>query len=308
MTGLPFLRPLGLTICAALLVTACERQGREDSAAGSFPILTPAAAAASPRINGARIFGSRPGSPFRFQVPATGKRPLEFTAENLPAGLTIDPASGLISGTLQKKGRTVVRLKAGNRLGAAEKTFTIVGGDKIALTPPMGWNSWNCWGSQVSEEKVRAAARAMVTSGLRDHGWSYVNIDDGWQSARGGPFQAIQPNAKFPRIGELADEVHGLGLKIGIYSTPWRVSSARYLGSTADGPDGGIDAPAGVKKFQFQVPELHSWLDGYRWLRPLAEWRRAKARKKFLRGLQSFGSVSFVRQMCGNGPPGVSII
>lgn len=234
MTGLPFLRPLGLTICAALLVTACERRGRENSAAGSFPILMPPATA-SPRINGARIFGSGRGLPFRFQVPVTGERPLEFTAENLPAGLTIDRASGLISGTLQKKGRTVVRLKARNRLGAVENTFTIVGGNEIALTPPMGWNSWNCWGSQVSEEKVRAAARAMVTSGLRDHGWPYLNIDDSWQGARGGPFQAIQPNAKFPRIGELADEVHGLGLKIGIYSTPWRVSSARYLGTTPMG-------------------------------------------------------------------------
>jgi alpha-galactosidase len=292
MIGLSFLRPLGLTICAGLLFAACERPARETAGAGSFPILTPPAAA-SPRINGARIYGSRPGSPFRFQVSVTGERPLEFTAENLPAGLAIDRGTGLISGTLRSKGRTVVRLKARNRLGTAEKALTIVGGEEIGLTPPMGWNSWNCWGSQVSEEKVRAAARAMAASGLRDHGWTYVNIDDGWQGARGGSLQAIQPNARFPRMGALADEVHALGLKIGIYSTPWRVTSARYRGSTADRPNGEIDTPAGVKNSRFQVPDFHS---RFGWLGPLADWRRARARKKFVRGLQSFGSVSFVRQ------------
>ena len=62
----------------------------------------------------------------------------------------------------------------------------------------MGWSSWNCWGDAVSQEKVLSSARAMVGKGLRDHGWTYVNIDDGWQGPRGGEYNAIQPNKSFP--------------------------------------------------------------------------------------------------------------
>ena len=221
---------------------------------------------------------------------------MEFAAEHLPAGLTIDQRSGLITGTLRSSGRHLVTLRARNEAGAAEKQFTIVAGEGIALTPPMGWNSWNCWGTKVSEEKVLAAARAFAASGLRDHGWTYVNIDDAWQGQRGGPFHAIQPNPKFPHIQTLADEIHGLGLKIGIYSTPWRVSFGRFIGSSADRADGEIDVPARSRRFQYQVPKFRSPLDGYAWLKPLAEWRRARARKKFLNRLNTFGQYSFVRQ------------
>jgi alpha-galactosidase len=285
---------LCLTIILALLFSACERAALEQKA-DSFPILTPPAPA-RPRINGPRIFGVRPGSPFRYQVPATGEPPLEFSATDLPAGLTIDRATGLITGKLESKRRHVVRLRARNRLGAAEKGFTIVAGDEIALTPPMGWNSWDCWGLKVSEEKVRAAARTLATSGLRDHGWTYVNIDDGWQGTRGGPFHAIQPNPKFPQLETLMREVHDLGLKIGIYSTPWRVSSGRYVGSSADFADGRIDEPAPMREVQYQVPEIHSRLDEYAWLKPLVDWKRAKARKEFQKRLNTFGQFSFVRQ------------
>ena len=279
---------------AALLLAGCDRPAPAP-APDSFPILTPPPPSV-PRLNGPRLFGARPGSPFLFQVPATGERPLEFAAENLPAGLTIDRATGLITGALRSSGRHVVRLRARNRFGAAEKLFTIVGGDTIGLTPPMGWNSWNCWGLKVSEEKVRAAARALVASGLRDHGWTYVNIDDGWQGQRGGPFMAIQPNPKFPRIEALAGEVHDLGLKLGIYSTPWRISSGRYLGSSANQADGGMEVSARIRKFQYQIPKFHSRLEGYARLRPLAEWTRGKARKDFQNRLNSFGRFSFVKQ------------
>ena len=72
-----------------------------------------------------------------------------------------------------------------NALGKAQGKLTIVGGQhKLALTPPMGWNSWNCWASAVSDAKVRAAADAMVPSGLAAHGFQYVNIDDCWEGKR----------------------------------------------------------------------------------------------------------------------------
>ncbi len=81
----------------------------------------------------------------------------------------------------------------------------------------------------------------MVEKGLRDHGWTYVNVDDGWQGERGGPLNAIQPNAKFPDMLGLANEVHRLGLKFGIYSTPWRGTYEGHIGSSSDNADGTYD-------------------------------------------------------------------
>jgi alpha-galactosidase len=78
----------------------------------------------------------------------------------------------------------------------------------------------------------------MVDSGLINHGWTYINIDDTWQGQRGGEFNAIQPNKKFPDMGGLCDYVHSLGLKIGIYSTPWITSYAGYIGGSSDDPNG----------------------------------------------------------------------
>ncbi len=221
---------------------------------------------------------------------------MEFEAEHLPSGLTIDRDNGLIAGTLPREGRFLVRLRARNRAGQAEKDFTIVSGETIALTPPMGWNSWNCLGGRVSEEKVRAAAHALVASGLRDHGWTYVNIDNGWQGRRGGAFQAIQPNPKFPDMRALADEIHGLGLKVGIYSSPWRVGYGGFIGSSADRADGTIETPARMKNFSYQTPEFHSFLDEYSWLKPLAKWSQAKKRKAFKERLNRVGRFSFVQQ------------
>jgi alpha-galactosidase len=117
----------------------------------------------------------------------------------------------------------VVLLRAENRHGKAEREFTIAIGRGLALTPPMGWNSWNAWRRWVDDDKVRAAADALVRTGLAARGYSYVNIDSCWQGRRGGNHNAIQPNSKFPDMPALSAYVHGLGLKFGIYSTPWTV-------------------------------------------------------------------------------------
>jgi alpha-galactosidase len=193
-------------------------------------ILTPAPPAA-PRINGANVFGVRPGSPFLFTIPATGERPLKFSAKKLPQGLKLDSQSGRITGVLKDKGEYRVILRAQNSLGRAEKKFRILCGDQIALTPPMGWNSWNCFAGAVSEDRVKAAADAMVKSGLINHGWTYINVDDFWQNHRDstdpslrGEFRdangVIVPNSRFPSMKGLADYIHGLGLKAGLYSSP----------------------------------------------------------------------------------------
>ena len=203
-------------------------------------ILTPSSGPA-PRINGPKVFGVRTGSPFLYTIPATGDRPMTFAADNLPPGLTLDQATGQITGSLSSAGECRVTLRASNANGKTEKPFRIVVGDAIALTPPMGWNSWNCWGGEVSQDKVASSAKALVGKGLRDHGWTYVNIDDGWQGDRSGPLNAIQPNSKFPDMPGLGKQIHDLGLKLGIYSTPWRGSYLGHIGSSSENEDGSYD-------------------------------------------------------------------
>src|SRR4030042_4669593 len=191
-----------------------------------------------PRINGPSIFGVRPGNPFLYRIPATGARPVQFSVEPLPAGLVVDAKTGQITGVLEEAGEHAVVLRARNALGIGEKKFKIVVGETIALTPPMGWNSWNAYHGSVTGENVIHAARAMASGGLLDHGWTYINIDDAWQKERSGPFNGIQPNEKFPAFQKMCDEIHALGLKVGIYSTPWVTSYAGYVGGSDDNPDG----------------------------------------------------------------------
>lgn len=200
-------------------------------------ILTPAPSK-KPRINSARVVGATPGNPFLFMVAATGQRPMQFAADGLPTELQLDAATGIITGKVNQPGTYLVTLKAKNTLGEAKKELRIKIGDTIALTPPVGWNGWNSWARNIDEEKVISSANAMVSKGLRDHGWTYINIDDAWQGPRGGKYNAIQPNEKFPRFQKMIDQVHSLGLKIGIYSTPWISSYAGYTGGSSDFENG----------------------------------------------------------------------
>ena len=94
----------------------------------------------------------------------------------------------------------------------------------------MGWNSWNHFAGRVNDADVRAAADALVSSGMRDAGYIYVNIDDTWQGERDAN-GFIQANDKFPDMKALADYVHSKGLKIGIYSGPGPKTCAQYAGS-----------------------------------------------------------------------------
>ena len=100
----------------------------------------------------------------------------------------------------------------------------------IAATPPMGWNSWNHFHNKVDDATVRAQADAMVSSGMRDAGYIYVNIDDTWEGERDSS-GVIHTNSKFPDMKALADYVHSKGLKLGIYSSPGPKTCARYEGS-----------------------------------------------------------------------------
>ncbi len=90
---------------------------------------------------------------------------------------------------------------------------------ELALTPPMGWNSWNKFGCDVNETIVRSMADAMATNGMKDAGYQYINIDDCWQGQRDARGFIQADPQKFPSgIKALADYVHSKGLKLGIYS------------------------------------------------------------------------------------------
>ena len=97
---------------------------------------------------------------------------MEFSASRLPDWLKLDPHTGEITGTLQDKGDYLITIRARNRRGSAKRMFRVVAGEKLALTPAMGWSSWNCWGGKVTAEKVLQSAAALAQSGLIDHGWT----------------------------------------------------------------------------------------------------------------------------------------
>jgi alpha-galactosidase len=100
----------------------------------------------------------------------------------------------------------------------------------VAATPPMGWNSWNHFADKIDDAIVRTQADAMVSSGMKDAGYVYINIDDTWEAGRDSQ-GVIQTNKKFQDMKALADYVHGKGLKLGIYSSPGPKTCAGYEGS-----------------------------------------------------------------------------
>ncbi len=101
---------------------------------------------------------------------------------------------------------------------------------RVAQTPPMGWNSWNYFFGKVTDADIRHAADELVSTGMKDAGYVYVNIDDTWEGERDAN-GVIHTNSKFPDMKALADYVHSKGLKIGIYSSPGPKTCAGYAGS-----------------------------------------------------------------------------
>ncbi len=106
-------------------------------------------------------------------------------------------------------------------------------GDHLALTPPMGWNSWNAFHTDITEQKIKDAAAALVSSGMKAAGYEYINIDDAWMDTVRDAQGRLQADPKrFPHgIKALADYVHSLGLKIGIYESAGTKTCAGFPGS-----------------------------------------------------------------------------
>ncbi len=128
----------------------------------------------------------------------------------------------------------------------------------LAATPPMGWNSWNHFAGQVNDADVRAAADAMVSSGMNAAGYIYINIDDTWEGERDAQ-GFIQSNSKFPDMKALADYVHSKGLKLGIYSSPGPKTCAGYEGSYGHDSAGCADVcQVGHRLPEVRPLQLHS--------------------------------------------------
>ena len=200
-------------------------------------ILTPASPAA-PRLNNAPRYGARPGREIHYTIPCTGTRPIHFGAKGLPQGVLLDQTRGWLTGQVATAGEYNITLTATNAEGSSTRPLTLAISDKLSLTPPMGWSSWNVWCAEPTQARALAAADAMVKFDLINHGFTYVNIDDGWQGDRGGKFNGIQPNEKFPNIHQLIEQVHSMGLKFGVYSGPWICSYCGYTGGSSDNTTG----------------------------------------------------------------------
>jgi alpha-galactosidase len=204
-------------------------------------VLTPPPGPA-PRIWGPRVYGCRPGRPFLYRIPTQGERPMQFSARGLPASLVLDAATGIITGPAPERGEHRVTLRARNVKGTATREFRIVSGDVLSLTPPMGYNHWYAHYDRITDAMMREAADVMVSSGMADVGYAYVNIDDCWMNApkhsdpmRVGPLRDgagnLVPNRHFPDMKGLADYIHAKGLKAGLYTSPGPLTCGGFAGA-----------------------------------------------------------------------------
>jgi alpha-galactosidase len=204
----------------------------------SLPEIRTPKAPPIPHINGPKVYGARPGHPFLYRIPCTGTRPIHFSAIGLPPSLKLDEASGIISGkSPDGPGEYSVTLEAANPMGLESRQFKIVVGDKLGLTPQMGWNGWYTLYERPTDSDIRRAADAMIASGMAEYGYQFVDIDDGWarkpassDATLGDPSRdsdgTILPNGRFPNMTGLTGYIHSLGLKAGIYSGPGPLTCA----------------------------------------------------------------------------------
>ncbi|HWZ34973.1 MAG TPA: glycoside hydrolase family 27 protein [Mucilaginibacter sp.] len=219
----------------------------QNNSPDNYKILTPRPGP-QPRLNNPLVYGARPGHPFIFRIPCQGNRPIHFTIKNLPPTLKLDEITGIITGTVPVKGDYDMVIVAKNKNGKDRKDFKLIAGDILSLTPSMGWNDWYAYYNRISDEDVRKAADVLISSGMADVGYAYINIDDCWEnrkkrtrgydnadSGRKGEERDTQgniiPNMYFPNMKKLTDYIHTKGLKAGIYSSPGTSTCGGYVGS-----------------------------------------------------------------------------
>lgn len=210
-------------------------------------ILTPPEMAA-PRINAAGVIGAGANREFSYYVPITGIRPLTVIVDGLPDTISYDAKSQMLKGTTtisepedtnatdEEKPEPTAEYKltitATNTEGTDQKEVLLTIGKGLAKTPPMGYNSWNCFGKEVTERNIRDAAEGFVNTGMIDYGWTYVCVDDAWSAKeRDKETMRLTGNERFPDMKKLADDIHDMGLKFGIYSDVGYYTCQKHPGS-----------------------------------------------------------------------------
>ncbi|WP_437793497.1 putative Ig domain-containing protein [Sorangium sp. So ce693] len=275
-----------LLLAGATLATTSALSGA--ARAQSSIDISMTEAPATPRLQGPFVYGAAPSSPFLFAIPATGRAPLEFSVSGLPAGLTLTSSTGIISGKTPAAGSYPVQVTVTNAAGTASATYTLQSGSTLALTPPMGWNSYDSFGASVTEQDMIEQAQAVRTY-LQPYGWNTVVIDYRWYE----PGQPIDANGRYvPAAGKypsatgsngfksLADGIHAMGLGFGIhimrgvprksYNANLPIAGSSYTTRDAGNPDDpcpwdehmwGVrgDTPAGQAWYDALFQQYASW-------------------------------------------------
>jgi alpha-galactosidase len=189
-----------------------------------------------PKFHSPQVMGIYPNTPFLLCLAAGGERPLQFSAKQLPRGLLLDPHTGIITGKLKQRGNYVITAVARNGVGMAKTSIKVVCGDTLALTPPMGWNSYDAFGDSVVESEVISNA-LWLKKHLQPFGWDTIVVDFRWYDSLANGVRVQNPEGvtldgfgrcipapnRFPSAAagagfkNLADKIHAMGLKFGIH-------------------------------------------------------------------------------------------
>jgi len=227
-----------IAVAGTLCLAAFTGPAAPDSnlTAREQQIITAAQSADNPEFHGAQIVGVYPGTPFLYSLSVTGRAPLDFSVIKLPAGLSLDPATGIITGSLTQPGDYTLIALAKNSFGSSKCKIKIVCGDTLALTPPMGWNSYDAFGDSVVESEVLSNA-IWLKKNLQPLGWDTVVVDFRWYDSQADGIRVQNPEGvtiddygrcipapnRFPSAADgsgfknLADRIHAMGLKFGIH-------------------------------------------------------------------------------------------
>jgi len=212
-----------------------------NSTAREAEVIAATKTSPAPQFSGASLVGIHPGDPLVYALSVSGERPMTFSARHLPVGLRLDPASGIITGTLAAAGEYPVSIRVKNAFGTAKTKIKIIAGPQLALTPPLGWNSYDAYGDSVTEAETLANA-AWMAERLQPFGWDTIVVDFRWydphptgndyllNSTRTGAELAadslgrlLPAPDRFPSatgglgFHPLADRLHSMGLKFGIH-------------------------------------------------------------------------------------------
>ncbi len=213
---------------ARLLFEQGSKPLRFQRPADSAIILTPPQPKA--HINGPPLYGVRPRSPVLFRVALSGDEPLNVAVYNLPDGLEFDAGRRIIHGSLAQRGTYTVEIEASNSFSTDHKSVRFIVGDTLEYTPAMGWNTWFVTNEFLFRDTVLENMRSLLKYRLADYGYSYVNLDAGWQRTRTST-GVIGVSDSVGDMRSLVDSIHSYGLKAGLYTSPGTITCVNDPGS-----------------------------------------------------------------------------